>query len=133
MDFEIAGVEDYRIVFFEREFDKKEWLTHYKVTIQAPDMNGTVRVENPPAGRSPLHLFQSIQKEWRGWKGEKGWGALEGEFDLSASSDKTGHITLKARLFSGYSPPSSKLEIELIVESGQTDSIAKKAQEFFQY
>ena len=100
MDFEIKSDNEYRILFSERSHDSKGWLTQYTVTLYSPNMSGTVRVDNSPYGQSPLQLFQSIENEWKGWKGEKSWGSFEGEFDLSATSDSTGHITLKASLFS---------------------------------
>jgi len=131
MDFEIKGDKEYSIVFGDRSYDCKGWLTHYTVRLYSPNMNGTVRVENSPYGNSPVDLFKSIENEWRGWEGEKSWGSLEGEFDLSAHSDNTGHITLTARIFSGHYVPSSRLETELIIESGQSDIIAKQAEEFF--
>ena len=132
MDFEIKSDNEYRILFSERSHDSKGWLTQYTVTLYSPNMSGTVRVDNSPYGESPLQLFQSIENEWKGWKGEKSWWSFEGEFDLSATSDSTGHITLKASLFSGYGVPSSRLQTELQVESGQLDQIAKTAREFFE-
>ena len=131
MNFEIKSDNEYRIVFSDRSYDSEGWLTHYTVSLYSPHMSGAVRVENSPYGVSPEKLFKSIENEWRGWKGEKSWGSLEGEFDLCAVSDSTGHITLTARIFSGLSVPSSRLETELNIESGRSDIIAKQAAEFF--
>ena len=131
MDFEIKSEKEYRIVFSDRSYDKKGWLTHYTVGLFSPHINGIVRVDNSPYGQSPLTLFKSMEREWKGWEGEKSWGSLEGEFDLTAVSDRKGHITLKTRIHSGHYLPSSSLMTELIVESGQLDYIASKAEEFF--
>lgn len=131
MDFEIKSNNDYRIVFSDRAYDKKDWLTEYTVSLHSPSMNGAVRVLNAPYGQSPLELFESIEKDWNGWNGEKSWGSMEGEFDICAISDKTGHITLKARINSGHYVPSARLETELVVEAGQVEGIAKKAKGFF--
>ena len=131
MDFEIKSHKEYGIVFSERAYDKKGWLTDYLVSLYSPNMSGAIRVDNAPYGQSPLKLFESIEKEWKGWQGEKSWGSLEGEFNISAISDKTGHITLKARIASGHYVPSARLETELIVEAGQVEGILKKAKAFF--
>jgi len=131
MGFEIKSDKEYRIVFGDRKYDKNGWLTHYTVSLQSPDINGTVRVENPPYGQPPLELFKSMERDWKGWEGEKSWGSLEGEFELSAVSDGTGHITLTTILHFGHYPPSSRLETELVIESGQLDYLAKNAGEFF--
>jgi len=129
--FEIKSEQGFLISFSDRAFDTKDMISHYSATLCSPTMTGSVRVYNAPYGTTPLSFFQSIDNEWQGWKGEKGWGAIEGELDLIASSDNTGHITIKARIFSGYGPPSAKMEIECIVESGQTRGLAEKAKLFF--
>lgn len=131
MDFEIKSDNEYSLLFSDQSHDKNEWLTDYAVSLNSSDMSGIVRVDNPPYGQSPLVLFDSVKNEWRGWEGEKRWGSMEGEFDLSAISDNTGHITLTATIFSGHSAPASRMVIELVVESSQLDQIAKTAKEFF--
>jgi len=129
--FEIKSEQGYLLSFSDRAFDTKDMISNYSVSLCSPTMSGSVRVYNAPYGTTPLNLFQSIDNEWQGWKGEKCWGAIEGEFDLVASSDNTGHITIRARIFSGYGPPSAKMEIESIVESGRTRELAEKAKLFF--
>lgn len=131
MIFDIKSEQGYRIVFADRRFDPKNWLINYTVSLFSPGMEGTVRVYNPPFAHSPLALFKSMETQWSGWRGEKSWGSLEGEFDLSAESDSTGHIVLRARIFAGHSPPSSRLDTEIIVEAGQLAFIAKQAEKFF--
>ena len=131
MEFKIVDDRGYELVFHTREISKQNWIEFYSVTLASPQMKGTMKVDNAPYGESPVHLLQSIEREWKGWSGEKGWGSLEGEFNLSATSDKTGHIFLNARIHSGFAPPSSCLELELIVESGQMANIVKEAQVFF--
>ena len=128
----LKGDRGYSILFHSPERDKKGWLAYYSVTFTAPDMNATIKVDNAPVGISPRELFEKMANEWQGWKGEKDWGSLEGEFDLSATSDSKGHITLVASIRSGYIPPCSKTVIELILEAGQLEMIKKHANEFFE-
>ena len=131
MDFKIYSEQGYGIVFSSREFDGAGMVSHYSVDLAAPTMSGAARVYNGPYGVSPDDLFQSIYREWRGWKGEKSWGSLEGEFDLVAVSDSTGHIAMTARIHTGYGSPSSNMQIEFIIESGQAERLAKQAKAFF--
>jgi len=121
----------YSILFHSPERDKKGWLASYSVTCTAPNMNATIKVDNAPVGISPTKLFEEMASEWQGWKGEKNWGSLEGEFDISATSDSTGHITLVASVRSGHLPPCSKTITELILEAGQLENLNKHAKEFF--
>ena len=131
MKFQIKTDRGYEVVFDGRSFDSKDWLASYSVTLHSPNMKGTVRVDNSPYGISPLEFFSSIASDWKGWSGEKSWGSLEGEFDLSAESDRTGHISIRARIFEGHSSPCSRLETTLIVEAGQCENLAKEATNFF--
>jgi hypothetical protein len=131
MDFEINSHRGYRILFHSQVFDRKGLLTHYSVTLETPHMEGTVQVDNSPYGPSPVGLFEQIANEWKGWKGEISWGSLEGELDLVATSDSTGHVTFAASIRSGYIPPEARLSVEFIVEAGQMDRHHKQAKEFF--
>jgi hypothetical protein len=94
-------------------------------------MKGTVQVDNAPYGQSPAVLFKQIEEEWKGWEGEKAWTSLEGEFDLVATTDSTGHVMFSASIRSGYIPPESRLFIEFVVEAGQSELNHKRAKEFF--
>lgn len=131
MKFQIKTDRGYEVVFDARSFDSKDWLASYFVSLHSPNMKGTVRVDNPPYGISPLEFFSSIASDWKGWSGEKSWGSIEGEFDLTAESDRTGHIIIRARIFEGHSPPSSQLETTLIFEAGQCENMAIEAAKFF--
>lgn len=94
-------------------------------------MEGVVQVDNAPYGASPVSLFEQVANEWKGWSGEKTWTSLEGEFDLAATSDSMGHITLMASIRSGYIPPESRLSLEFEIEAGQTEQCFRRAKEFF--
>ena len=70
--------------------------------------------------------FHDIAKNWRGWTGEKNWATLEGEFELSATADKTGHVRLAIVLRSPYTGYHWELRSALELEAGQLDSIASE-------
>ena len=131
MEFKIENDRGHELIFHSRKVPDKNWIEFYSVTLVSPQMKGTVQVDNASYGQSPVELFQSMEREWKGWSGEKSWGSLEGEFSLSATSDNTGHIFLNTRIQSGHSPPTSSMELEFVVESGQLTTIEKKAASFF--
>jgi hypothetical protein len=105
--------------------------TQYFVTGEAPKFSASVEVDNSPYGSLPTELFCQIATDWAGWKGEKGWQALEGEYVLSASTDSTGHITIAAWLNGLSHPPTWEGKISVVVEAGALDKLANEAKEFF--
>ena len=90
--------------------------------------NRELRVETRASSfmsASLSHYFQDIADNWRGWDGKKKWGTLEGEFELSATSDKTGHTRLAVFLRAPYTGYHWELRYALELEAGQLESIAK--------
>jgi hypothetical protein len=79
----------------------------------------------------PTKLFVDIAREWSGWKGEKKWGALEGEYNLSATCDSLGHITLKVGMMPNAYPPVWSAIVSLVIEAGQLDKLAREVETFF--
>ena len=88
-------------------------------------------VENPPYGRSPSQLFCDIAEEWAGFKGRKEWGAIDGEYTLSASADACGHVTLLVEILPSYATPCWSGELTVEIDAGQLERIANDAREFF--
>ena len=78
-----------------------------------------------------VNLFKFIAKEWKGWEGSQEWGSIEGEFQVSATSDKSGHVTLSIILKEIDGPELWDATVSLGVEAGQTETIAKKVEVFF--
>jgi hypothetical protein len=72
-------------------------------------------------------FFASLAGDWKGWKGERTWATLEGEFQFTATTDSLGHVRL------GYflRPPQTGFNWELRgaleLEAGQLEAIAKEA------
>ena len=125
MELEIRGDQGYVILFHSQHHDKDGQLAYYSVTLTAPTMNAIIKVDNTPApyGISPTSMFERMAKEWTGWEGEKSWGQPEREFDLTATADYTGHVTLTSSIYSGKFLPCAKMIIEFEIESGQLEQI----------
>ena len=130
MEFEIKSERGYSILFHTQEHNKNQLLDYYSVTLTTPSMSATVRIDNAPAGVTPIEFFEKISN---GGRGEKAWASLEREFELSAASDSTGHTTIIARVYSGFSSPSAAMSIGFQIEASQLKKIQKKASEFFKY
>lgn len=75
-------------------------------------------------------LFESMAREWRGWLGEKVWYSPEREFDLRATSDGRGHITLKVRVVPQVPSPPWRFECNVPLEAGQLDRVAAEIRSF---
>lgn len=71
-------------------------------------------------------FFRELADHWKGWEGERGWSTLEGEFSLSATSDRLGHIRLAFSLSQPFTGLELRLTGALELEAGMLDSIAKE-------
>jgi hypothetical protein len=67
---------------------------------------------------------------WRGWPGEKVWYSPEREFDLRATSDRRGHITLKICVVPPVPSPPWRFECNVPLEAGQLDRVAVEIRSF---
>lgn len=74
-------------------------------------------------------FFGGLAADWRGWPGTREWSALEGELQLMARTDRTGHTYLRVQLRDG-APAHWTVEAELVLEAGQLERIAAAAQAF---
>ena len=73
-------------------------------------------------------FFQSMADDWRGWKGPRSWGTLENEFELTATSDRLGHVRLEFVLRKPHTGFQWELRGALELEAGQLDRIAQDVQ-----
>lgn len=87
-----------QVVFHSRSYADDGWLDAYIVDLVARDLRASVRVENPGFGAPPAQLLLALVPCWRGWDGKKSWRAIEGELEIDATSDRTGHVTLVVRI-----------------------------------
>lgn len=119
------------VTFHSRSFSSDGWLSSYVLTGEGPGFSGEIEVVNLPYGTSPAALLKEVAEEWSGWKGEKNWGAIEGEFYLSATCDSLGHVTFVIALNPNGFHPSWSASLSLAVEAGQLEELSKDAALFF--
>ena len=74
-------------------------------------------------------FFAQMARDWRGWVDTREWEAFEGELRLSATMDRTGHISLVVELENGFGLKWTAKAI-LVLEAGQLDRLAAEAAEF---
>ena len=76
-------------------------------------------------------FFAGLATAWKGWKGRREWRALEGELNLNAESDRTGHVYLSVELCDG-APVRWQVSATLVLEAGQLDRLAASGRQFEQ-
>jgi Family of unknown function (DUF6228) len=118
-------------VFHSRRYASSGWLELYSLELRTLDFSASTTVENPGFGHPPSQLFDELASHWKGWSGAKDWHAAEGELQIRATSDSTGHITLSFVIpMSGSFRPWSA-EVRLLVEAGETEALANESHAFF--
>ncbi|UTW05160.1 hypothetical protein KDX31_09270 [Amphritea atlantica] len=128
-NFEILNGPDLKVVFTGPKFSDDGWLESYMFTIAGNGIEASIRVDNPPYGHSPYVLFEQMNNEWSGWKEPKGWGAMEGEYNLRATYEPRGHILLSAEIVNLSGSWSTIASID--IEAGELESLARRAKAFF--
>mgnify|MGYP006141788917 FL=1 len=126
----ISSDNEISVEFHSPELNSEGWLEYYSLSLSGRAMNSTIRVCNSPYGESPSEFFSMLAANWQGWKGEKEWAALEGEYKMSAKSDSTGHITLTIKVWSGNWEPFWSSEVVMLIEAGQLEAIAHESKRF---
>lgn len=77
-------------------------------------------------------FFNDLANHWRGWQGVKDHESLEGHLRVEAeAADSLGHIRLRMCLRGVDVPDLWVAEISMIVEAGQLDDLARRAEAFF--
>ena len=103
---------------------------YFEVHISGPNVSAHARVYGYMSSGLP-ELFESLAQNWKGWDGERLWSSLEGEFSLSATADRLGHIWLGYRLRGDVGGQTWELKGRLLLESGQLDAIARDIRAFW--
>ncbi len=118
-----------KLAFHSPRFNSDGFITYYVLTAMAPGFNASLEVDvSCGVGTSPADFLAEIAEAWRGWEGVKTWETIEGEFELSASSDSAGHYFLKVRMKGGGW--SAALAFE--VDAGEIEFFSKQAKAFFE-
>lgn len=109
--------------FLRREGD------YFAVSIERGNPQASVRVWGYTDCDLLVDLFASMARDWRGWEGKRDWASIEGEFRISASTTRTGVVTLRIEL--RQYDDEWEVSVPVIVEAGQLESIAFRVANFF--
>jgi hypothetical protein len=99
------------------------------VAVTSGDLVASAEVAHLGGGDGIRDYWADLAKNWRGWRGEKAWGTVEGDLILSATSDRTGHVTLVVTLAHG-APWTWRTEAIVAIEAGQLERLAAVALAF---
>lgn len=100
----------------------------FSATIHCRGLDAVGRVSSyQSAGLAAL--FQGFARDWRGWSGHRTWQSLEGELELSASSDRTGHVHLSVMLHDRL-PPVWSANVDVVLEAGALEQLARDVEAF---
>src|SRR5215208_2323956 len=95
----------------------------------APDMSSATQVYVLGGCDHLDQFWRELAENWRGWEGTRSWQSLEGDLELSATSDRVGHVTLEVRLDRG-APFQWRVYGIISLEAGLLDSFAAAARTF---
>ncbi len=104
---------------------------YVRVSLTSPEFSGAIDVYSHDGFNHLVSFFESLAQDWKGWDGARVWGSLEGDFEVSATNDRRGHISLSVLLHRDFGNPEPwRLVAGLVVEAGQLDKIAADARIF---
>ena len=95
----------------------------------APDLSSATQVYVLGGCDHLDRLWRDLAENWRGWEGTRSWQSLEGDLELSATSDRLGHVALEVRLEEG-APFPWRVHGKLSLDAGQLHRIAAAARTF---
>lgn len=78
-----------------------------------------------------IDLFDSFARDWKGWEGARHWAAIEGDLDLTATSDTLGHIRLDVILCNNNPEDDWKVDAPVYLDAGGLEALASKVRTFF--
>jgi hypothetical protein len=105
-------------------------VNRIKVRLVGSGLDVSTSVDLHPDHPLPK-LFRGLADSWEGWEGEKHWRTLEGEFELTASTDRTGHVILRVELRPGHYVCDWRLETAMELEDGQLETLTRDMARFF--
>ena len=113
-------------MFSERQGD------YFSVCFASPGVTLKKRVWGYTDCGLLVSLFETISREWRGWKGTLDWNSIESDFCLSATCDSLGHVMLEIEIREFEGPEGWLSKVSLGIDAGQTESVAKVVKRFFE-
>jgi hypothetical protein len=124
---ELKSPKDGSLLSFEIR-GRDQYETCFNVSVKRLDFSGTVPASTYMVG-APSTLFQEMAGQWNGWPGEKVWADLEGRVTITATTDNTGHVSLRVVLYD--QDYDSRLSVTWECEAGQLERMAADIADFF--
>ena len=102
------------------------------MTLALPGLTAVARVDSSAydGERTLGLLFRRMADDWRGWDGEREWASIEGLFDLTATHDGLGHVSLRVRLRSGLYDEDWNAGGVIWLDAGGLSKLAREAAAF---
>ncbi len=130
--FSIQGEQGQGITFDDPVRGVEGWLERYSVRVGAPGMSASKVVDVFLHDHSPALFFEGLAASWRGWNGTRCWSGTDSGYELTATMDRSGHVTLTATVWpKPENLPSCEATVSINVESEQLDRIRDDAKVFF--
>jgi hypothetical protein len=130
-EFVIDSRQDARCIFHSRTHLANGWLDSYSIDLEASDFRASALIANLPHGTVPSGFFAKLACQWAGWTGKEEWRSAEGELEITATSDRTGHINLVFALVKPEQSANWSASAHLIIEAGRLEQLSWEAQRFF--
>jgi len=105
---------------------------HFTVEFRSIEVRAIREVYSFPDAPGPETFFSRLAAYDRPWHGKDDWSSLEGEFSISATCDRSGHVVFSISIY-GVPGAADEWRVfgSMTSELGQLPSLAKKASRFF--
>ncbi|MBT3013166.1 MAG: hypothetical protein KUF77_15470 [Candidatus Thiodiazotropha sp. (ex Lucina aurantia)] len=113
------------LVFTSKEGD------YFTVRYESPELSLSKRVWGYTDCELLVQLFEFMAANWKGWEGSEEWVSIEGEFALSGTSDKLGHVKLALSFQEHEGSETWSASTSLRLESSIMEGVAKQVRSFF--
>jgi hypothetical protein len=100
----------------------------FDVAVKTPAFSGTALASTYVVA-SPADFFREMAAAWKGWEHKKAWCDVENRVAFEATSDHTGHVTLKVSLTAQEND--AQLRVRLKFEAGQLEAMADQVAALF--
>lgn len=106
-------------------------IEEFRIRVADANLSASSGIYAGSGGSHPATLFREMAERWRGWTGELAWGSLEGEMGLRCTQGRGGHVSILIQLRSGPMEWDWSVEATVMVEAGQLEEVARRAESFF--
>lgn len=130
--FELRSVHGGALLSFEGRVPRD--LEGYDGTTYSVRIRGPVTASMEAYDIAPhrwAEFFADLAANWRGWDGSKAHESLEGHVKITATCDRTGHVTAVVVLRGDSSGDGWRVEDSIHLEAGQLEGIASAAKQYF--